>query len=96
MRCLTNWWQANDALFLVVGGPSTYSGYINRLSVYHSVKIKQKGYELGHLQSYYFLPEEKKNQMIQYYPVKVPLYMREFPVGWRDIDKGIGELSSIK
>ena len=75
---------------------STYSGYINRLRGYHSVKNKQEGYELGHLQSYYFLPEEKKNQMIQYYPVKVPLYMREFPVGWRDIDKGIGELSSIK
>jgi hypothetical protein len=25
-------------------------------------------------------------------PVKKPIYMREFPISWRDIDKGIEEL----
>ena len=73
---------------------STYSGYINRIRGYHSVNDKQEGYELGHLQSYYFLPEDKKFQMTKYHAVKEPLYMREFPTGWRDIEKGIGELKS--
>ena len=73
-------------------GWSTYSGYINRIRGYQSVKNEEEGFELGHLNSYYFLPKEKKNQMIQYYPIKNPIYMREFPIGWRDIDKGVGEL----
>ncbi len=71
---------------------STYSGYINRLRGYHSAKNKEKGYELGHLNSYYFLPAEKKYQMTKYHAVKVPLYMREFPTSWRDIDRGIDKL----
>jgi hypothetical protein len=25
-------------------------------------------------------------------PVKKPIYMREFPISWRDIDKGIDEI----
>ena len=32
------------------------------------------------------------NQMKQYMAVKKPIYMREFPISWRDIDKGIDEL----
>ena len=64
-------------------GWSTYSGYINRIRGYQSVKNEEEGFELGHLNSYYFLPKEKKNQMIQYYPIKNPiLCMREFPVDW--------------
>jgi len=71
---------------------STLSGYVNRMRGYYSVKNKLEGYELGTLPSYYFVPKDRKNQMIQYMPVKKPIYMREFPVSWRDIDKGIGEL----
>jgi len=47
------------------------------------------GYERGVIQSYYFVPEEKKEQMLKYRAVKQPIYMREFPVAWRDIDKNI-------
>ena len=30
--------------------------------------------------------------MKQYMPVKKPIYMREFPTSWREIDKGIDEI----
>jgi len=30
--------------------------------------------------------------MKKYQPVKKPIYMREFPTSWRDIDKGIEEI----
>jgi hypothetical protein len=59
---------------------------------YYSAKHKQEGYEEGILNSYYFVPKEKKQQMRKYRAVKLPIYMREFPTSWRDIDKGIGEL----
>jgi len=36
--------------------------------------------------------DEKYNQMKQYMPVKKPIYMREFPISWRDIDVGIEDL----
>lgn len=38
--------------------------------------------------------DEKYNQMKQYMPVKKPIYMREFPISWRDIDVGIEELEA--
>jgi len=56
---------------------------------YYSVKHKMDGYERGIIQSYYFIPEEKKTQMLKYRAVKQPIYMREFPVAWRDIDKNV-------
>ncbi len=39
--------------------------------------------------------DEKYNQMKQYMPVKKPIYMREFPISWRDIDVGIEELHQL-
>lgn len=71
---------------------STLSGYINRMRGYYSVKAKLEGFEKGQLDSYYFFPADKKNQMEKYFPVKKPIYMREFPVSWRGIDKGIDQL----
>jgi hypothetical protein len=64
----------------------------SRMRGYYSAKHKQEGYEEGILNSYYFVPKEKKQQMRKYRAVKLPIYMREFPTSWRDIDKGIGEL----
>ena len=55
---------------------------------YHAEKNKLEGYELGKIDSYYFTPENKKNEMIKYQAVKGPFFSREFPVSWRDIDKG--------
>ena len=60
---------------------------------YYSAKNEEDGYETGVIKSFYFVPKEKKYQMRKYRPVKLPIYMREFPVSWRDIDKGIGELA---
>lgn len=68
---------------------STLSGYVNRMRGYYIAKNKLDGYEDGTMESFYFYPEEKVNQMKQYMPVKKPIYMREFPTSWRDIDKGI-------
>ena len=71
---------------------STLSGFVNRMRGYASVKQKWPGHERGSLPSFYFFPDEKKFQMDQYMAVKLPIYMREFPVSWRDIDRGIGKL----
>jgi len=72
---------------------STFTGYINRMRGYHSQKYQLEGYEIGAIKSYYFVPKDKKNVMLKYAPVKQAFFAREFPVAWRDIDKGIGNLS---
>jgi len=71
---------------------STLSGYVNRMRGYYIAKQKLDGYRDGTQESYYFFPDERFNQMKQYMPVKKPIYMREFPISWRDIDKGIDEI----
>ncbi len=71
---------------------STLTGYINRMRGYYNAKHNIDGYKEGVIKSFYFVPEEKKYQMQKYRAVKLPIYMREFPVSWRDIDKGIGEV----
>ena len=71
---------------------STFTGFINRMRGYHAVKNKLPGYEDGIIESYYFVPKNNKDIMKSYHPVKRAFYAREFPVSWRDIDKGIGEL----
>jgi len=71
---------------------STLSGYVNRMRGYYIAKHKLDGYKDGAMESYYFYPDERMNQMKQYMPVKKPIYMREFPISWRDIDNGIEEI----
>ena len=72
---------------------STLSGYINRMKGYASRKDKVDGYLEGKLNSYYFNPSDReKYQMVVYKPVKLPIYMREFPTAWRDIDRGIEDI----
>jgi len=66
---------------------STFSGYINRLRGYHATKAELSGAERGELNSFYFAPEQKKYQMRKYMPVKLPLYMREFPTAWINLGK---------
>jgi len=63
-----------------------------RMRGYYSTKHKLEGYEDGIIKSYYFTPTEKKDQMLKYRAVKLPIYMREFPVSWRDIDKGVSNI----
>lgn len=71
---------------------STFSGYINRLRGYQATKHKKDGYQDGIIQSYYFHPQDLKYVMRQYEPIHQPLWSREFPMSWRDIDRGISEL----
>jgi len=72
---------------------STLSGYINRMRGYASQKDKIDGYLKGKLNSYYFNPgDREKYQMVVYKPVKLPIYMREFPTAWRDIDRSIEDI----
>lgn len=75
---------------------STFTGYIMRLRGYHSTNLKLEGYQDGVLPtSYYYTMKEKKFAMHQYTPIQNAFYSREFPTAWRDIDKGITELSSM-
>ena len=73
---------------------STFTGYINRMRGYHNDKEKGKGHEMGIVPSYYYALEDRKLHMQTFYPVKKQFYAREFPGAWRDIDKGIGELTT--
>lgn len=68
---------------------STLSGYVNRMRGYYIAKHQLPGHEDGTMESYYFVPKGRRDQMRAYKPVKKPIYMREFPTAWRDIDKGI-------
>jgi GDP-fucose protein O-fucosyltransferase len=70
---------------------STFTGYINRVRGYHSEKDKAEGYELGVIHSYFDIPLANKYEMREYQPLKAALWAREFPIGWRDLDKGISE-----
>jgi hypothetical protein len=70
---------------------STFTGYINRVRGYHSQKDKAEGWELGIINSYYDIPKHTKYFLREYRPISPAMWAREFPVGWRDLDKGIGE-----
>jgi hypothetical protein len=68
---------------------STFTGYINRQRGYHSQKEKIKGWKEGTINSYYYVELRNKHELVNYYPLKGPLWGREFPVAWRDIDHNV-------
>ena len=68
---------------------STFTGYITRMRGYHSQKEKQPGYKKGKLNSYFYVGKENKEELSNYYSLKGPLWGREFPVAWRDIDHNL-------
>ena len=72
---------------------STFTAYINRLRGYYSIRDKYPlGYELGQLKNViHFLPTYATFEMWKYQAIKPPFWFREFPVGWRDIDFGVGD-----
>ena len=62
------------------------AGYINRMRGYHSQKDKLPGWEKGEINSYFYVPIDRKLEMRKYTAIKQPMWGREFPIGWRDID----------
>ncbi|KAL7535953.1 hypothetical protein ACHAWF_005321 [Thalassiosira exigua] len=73
---------------------STFSSYIFRIRGYHAQKDRTDGWEQGVLHnSFYYTGEKHKHYYAQYFPAKRPFFTREFPTSWRDIDRGINELS---
>jgi hypothetical protein len=74
---------------------STFSGFIFRMRGYHSQKDKADGWERGALhKSFYYTSAADKRKYEQYTPMHPAIYSREFPTSWRDIDRGIEELSA--
>ena len=74
---------------------STFTGFINRMRGYHADKAMLKGYEYGVIESFFFAPETRRYDMASYEPPIPPYWAREFPLSWRDIDKGIEDIASI-
>ena len=75
---------------------STFTGYINRMRGYHHQLAKGPGWEQGAINSYYYVPLRNKNAVREYRPIQPPMWAREFPVGWRDLDRGIDEIASYQ
>ncbi len=71
---------------------STFTGYINRLRGYYSVKEKREGYQDGIIESYHYVGRKQKNFYRSYRALNLPAWCREYPVAWRDIDHGIEAL----
>lgn len=72
---------------------STFTGFINRMRGYRSVKDKLPGYEDGVLPtSWYYVPNNRNDVLQRYVPLSNSFFAREFPTSWRGIDKGIGLL----
>lgn len=76
---------------------STFTGYINRIRGYHSIKDKTLGHENGELpNTFYYVTRSNKSVMHKYSKVDGSgFYSREYPTSWRGIDKGITELAAI-
>ena len=73
----------------------SFTGFINRMRAYHAIKDKSPGYEQGVLPtSYYYVPQESRDVMRKYSVLHGAFFNREFPVSWKDIDKGVEELAT--
>jgi len=67
-----------------------------RIRGYHSLKDKAEGYEHGELPTtYYYVTKQRQKEMHKYAPLRGGFFSREFPTSWRDIDKGVKELTYI-
>jgi len=72
---------------------SSFSGQIMRLRGYHYVNDDNADMHSGKIASSYYLQDEYRNVMRLYRSPSQPFFAREFPLAWRDIDRGIGEMT---
>ena len=75
---------------------STFTGYINRMRGYHYQLEKKPGWEEGIMNSYYYIPKQNREAVRHYRPISPPMWAREFPIGWRDLDRGINDLAELQ
>jgi GDP-fucose protein O-fucosyltransferase len=73
---------------------STFTAYINRLRGYHSDRLRSPGFVQGIIDSFYYAPADRRDNMREYWPVSGAFYAREFPVSWRNIDQGVVTVSA--
>jgi hypothetical protein len=62
---------------------STFTGYVNRLRGYYSVKEKRDGCQDGIIESFHYAGQKEKNYYRSYRAFSVPAFSREYPVAWR-------------
>ena len=65
---------------------STFTGYINRMRGYASTKFELEGFDKGIIDSYYFTPKGKKEDMRKYKAIRGPYFSREFPTAWYNLE----------
>jgi hypothetical protein len=70
---------------------STFTGYINRMRGYHSQKDKSEGWQQGIINSWYYIPKRRIDEVREYRPIAPAMWSREFPVAWRDLNHGISK-----
>jgi len=68
---------------------STYSGFISRLRGYYSVLHEEEGHEEGILRKTFYITPQHKNEYAIAKAVQKPFFAREFPIAWRNINKGV-------
>ncbi|GKY92828.1 hypothetical protein MPSEU_000252300 [Mayamaea pseudoterrestris] len=68
---------------------STFTGFINRMRGYHATQDKYLGHENGIIPSWYYVMEDRFDQMQSFVPVKQSFWAREFPTSWRNLETGI-------
>ena len=74
---------------------STFTGYINRMRGYHHQLAKHQGWKNGIIPSFYYIPKDLKFAVREYIPIFPPMWAREFPVAWRDLDRGIEDIAAM-
>jgi len=68
---------------------STYSGFISRLRGYYSVQNEEDGIVEGILRNTFYITSEQKNEYAISKAVQKPFFSREFPIAWRNINRGL-------
>ena len=66
------------------------------VSGYHSQLDSPDAIRTGALQSYYYAPKTQIRATEKYRALNMPLWPREFPVGWRDLNKGIEDEALVE
>ena len=72
---------------------STYSGFISRLRGYYSAQREEEGYDEGILRKTFYITPQQKNEYAIAKAVQKPFFSREFPIAWRNINRGVKDAS---